>query len=455
MADNTVKSKDDELAHINEEMYKKNLELNERNKMLALLRKIDHIILGSLTKVDQIADQVTHEIIKSSKIRSIFIYFMDHKNNVLYPLSIAFSEEPPTVSDDVLHIYYNEKISLNEESHPLIESIRSKKIINEKKMSRLFSQLDSDEVDKIQRQINIKEYLIYPFFIRKESAGAIVFGLGEAEFTFEYWKDFIFRLPEVISIAINNAILYQQIEESNDKLRELDKLKDEFVSVASHELRTPITAIKNYLWLAMSKGKISDEETKNYLNIGYSSSERLLNLVEDMLTVSRIEGKRLVLQMESVNLNDLVKSVFDEFSVNATERKIKLKMDLGEKIRFTKGDKEKLREVIQNILGNAIKFTSDQGEVNIIVSEKGSFQTIEVFNTGSFIDPDDKNKLFEKFRRIETKQSDKAPVKGTGLGLYISKQLIELHNGRIDVMSEKNEGTAFIISLPKAEVNEK
>lgn len=443
-----------DITHITEEMYKKNLELNERNKMLALLRKIDQIILGSLTKVDQIADQVTKEIIEHSKIKSIFIYLLDNKSNILYPLSIAFSEEPPVVSDDVLNIYYHEKVSLTDEKHPYITAIKTRKTIQEKFMFNIFKQLKKEDVEMTQRNINLKEFLIHPFFIRKETAGVIVFGLGEQGLTFQYWKDFIFRLPEVISIAIDNAILYQRIEETNDKLRELDKLKDEFVSVASHELRSPMTAIKNYLWLAINKTKNIDKEINNYLNIAYSSTERLLMLVEDMLTVSRIEGKRLTLQIDSVNLNELIESVYNELAINAQSRQIILNINIDEKNYSVKGDKEKLREVIQNLLSNAIKFTPDKGNINITLSEKGRFNIIEIFNSDSYISQTDIPKLFEKFRRIESGLGVKTHVQGTGLGLYISKQLIELHDGKIDVVSEENRGTTFIISLPK-ESNEK
>ena len=438
----------DDNTHIAEEMYKRNLELHERNKMLALLRKIDQIILSSLNKVEQIADQVTHEIILESKIKSVFIYLANHSNGTIDPLSVAFKKEPE-VTDDILHLFYSEKIFYSDKDNPLIKSFVQKKVIYENRMSNIYTQINADIVNETQNKMQIKDFIIQPFYIRQEVAGLVVFGVGEAEITFEYWKDFIFRLPEVISIAINNAFLYQKLEESNEKLRQLDKLKDEFVSVASHELRSPMTAIKNYLWLAMNKKNIDQQETGKYLEIAYQSTDRLLKLVEDMLTISRIEGKRLALQMEKINLNELIESVYSELSVNSKNKNIDTKFGIDESIYYVNGDKIKLREVIQNILSNAIKFTPDNGKITVNMFAKGSYNIIEIFNSGTYISPEDISKLFEKFRRVNQNSDklDKEDIQGTGLGLYISKQIVELHEGRIEVKSEINQGTSFFIYL--------
>ncbi|MCL4363691.1 ATP-binding protein [Patescibacteria group bacterium] len=271
-------------------------------------------------------------------------------------------------------------------------------------------------------------------------------------------------VPEV-AVAIKNALAYDEISKfnitltqevetatadlrkANDKLRELDKLKDEFVSMASHELRTPMTAVKNYLWLALDKLSKTNPEVTEYLNIASTSTNRLLKLVEDMLTISRIEGKRLVLEKGKVNLNQLLKEVFNEVKVNGEQRKVHMELELDGKIFMTLGDKEKLREVVQNILGNAIKFTPSDGKIIIGLIDKDEEVAINIFNSGTYISPEDKKKLFEKFRRL--KESEEQQVQGTGLGLYITKQIIEMHKGRIDVESEQNKGTSFIIYLPK------
>ena len=271
-------------------------------------------------------------------------------------------------------------------------------------------------------------------------------------------------VPEV-AVAIKNALAYDEISKfnitlkqevdqatadlrkANDKLRELDKLKDEFVSMASHELRTPMTAVKNYLWLALDKLAKTNPEVSDYLNIASTSTNRLLRLVEDMLTISRIEGKRLILTQENVNMNQLLKEVFNEVKINGEQRKLKMILDLDGKNFMTFGDKEKLREVVQNILGNAIKFTPEGGEVKISLNEENNQVVAAIFNSGTYISPEDRKKLFEKFRRL--KESEEHAVQGSGLGLYITKQIIEMHKGKIGVESEQNKGTTFIIYLPE------
>ncbi|MDO8741830.1 MAG: HAMP domain-containing sensor histidine kinase, partial [Candidatus Roizmanbacteria bacterium] len=282
-------------------------------------------------------------------------------------------------------------------------------------------------------------------------AGVIIFGLGEDQISYPYWNDLIIRLPEVVSIAIDNALLYQQIEKDNEQLKELDRLKDEFVSVASHELRTPMTAIKSYLWMALNKSvKELDPQVKQEIEIAYGSTERLLKLVQDMLTISRIEGKRLQLQKDEFNFNEISQQAYDELSITAKEKKITFTFNLPEKPILIVGDKEKLREVLQNIIGNALKFTPPQGNINFSISENEKNLNIEVANSGSYIPPEELPKLFQKFNRLNIESTNKeGAAMGTGLGLYITKQIVEMHNGTIDVTSDEKEGTAFHLKIPK------
>ena len=315
-------------------------------------------------------------------------------------------------------------------------------------LSSFFPQLTKEIVDKNQQDMGIQRFLIHPFYIRKESAGVIVFGLGVEEITLQYWNDFIVRLPEVISIAIDNAILYQKIEESNEKLKQLDKMKDEFVSIASHELRTPMTAIKSYLWMAINRvSKQPDPELKNYLDTAYTSTERLLKLVENMLTVSRIEGKRLSLKIEPVNIFKIIEDVYNELNIKAKEKTIQFTYNTKINEPIINGDKDKLREVFQNLIGNALKFTPINGQISTTITNEGNQIIVQILNSGSFIAEEDIIKLFEKFKKIDKSYANIPQESGTGLGLFISKQIVELHNGRIDVTSDEDSGTTFTVTF--------
>lgn len=252
-------------------------------------------------------------------------------------------------------------------------------------------------------------------------------------------------------LRINAQELSTDLEKANTRLKELDKLKDEFVSIASHELRTPMTAIKSYLWLAINKpGQDLTEQIKKYLTIAYNSTERLIHLVQNMLTISRIEGKRLELNITKVNLNLLIKELYDELKIQAQQKQIDFAFNSVPYDVIINGDKERLSEVVQNIVGNALKFTPAKGKVTIFIRDKIDTVEVSVSDTGPDISKENQLRLFQKFGQIEKApfvKSDQAS--GTGLGLYITKQILALHNGKIWIESEPGKGVVFIFSLPK------
>jgi signal transduction histidine kinase len=452
MDDNSIKTQPQTDSHITKEMYKKNLELAERNKILTLLRKIDEIILSTVTKVDQIADQIVQCIISNSYFKTVFIYVIDEKEGVLKPLAVGLKKTSILLDDNITHIYYNGVISISQIDNPLIKATKEGKMIESIALSSFMSPpLTQETANETQKSLGIQKFIIHPFYMRNKPAGVIIFGLGEDQISYPYWNDLIVRLPEVVSIAIDNALLYQQIEKDNEQLKELDRLKDEFVSVASHELRTPMTAIKSYLWMALNKStKELDPQVKQEIEIAYGSTERLLKLVQDMLTISRIEGKRLQLQKEEFNFNEITQQAYDELKITAKEKGIVFNFNISEKPIIIIGDKEKLSEVLQNIIGNALKFTPVKGAISLSINEDEKYLTIDVVNTGSFIPQEELPKLFQKFNRLNIEATNKEGASmGTGLGLYITKQIVEMHNGTIDVTSDETEGTTFHVKIPK------
>ena len=279
-------------------------------------------------------------------------------------------------------------------------------------------------------------------------------------------EEVIFRTSIFISLLVFSVFLIQSIvrevkqrekleqltsslENANKRLLELDKLKDEFVSVASHELRTPMTAIKSYLWMALNKvPKPLDPNLQKYLDIAYASTDRLLKLVQDMLTVSRIEGKRLEIRKETIDIYPLTKQIYEELKISADEKKINFILEDPHNSFLVNVDKDRIREVIQNLIGNALKFTPAQGKITISFAKKGGMIETSVSDTGRGIAPEDVGKLFHKFERIDSAYSQNQAITGTGLGLYIAKQIVTLHNGNIWVNSKVGEGTTFVFSLP-------
>ena len=251
-----------------------------------------------------------------------------------------------------------------------------------------------------------------------------------------------------ITLALEVKKATRRLRSANKKLKVLDQMKDEFVSIASHELRTPMTAIKGYLWLVLNKDRKIPAKTKKHLDRAYESTERLISLVNDMLNVSRIEGGRIELIPKKFNLSQLVYEVKDEISSKSEEKAILISVDSPKKLPIT-ADEDKIHQVIINLVGNAIKFTPEKGKINIRLSKPNQREVqIDISDTGIGIKKQDMDKLFTKFGRLDTSLSPAQKTSGTGLGLYISKNIIELSGGKIWVDSTPGKGSTFSFTLP-------
>ncbi len=241
----------------------------------------------------------------------------------------------------------------------------------------------------------------------------------------------------------------RQLVDVNKKLKVLDKLKDEFVSVASHELRTPMTAIRSYLWMALEgKGGVLTDKQKFYIERAYTSVDRLIKLVNDMLNISRIESGRLTVDMKALALDKLVQEVIEEIMPRVNELGIHLKMDIASPPPLVIADHDKIKEVLYNLIGNSLKFTPKDGEITISFSQDGDMVHTTVKDTGAGIDPVDLPKLFQKFGLLPGSYTTNKNASGTGLGLFISRSIVELLGGKVWVTSGgRGKGSEFSFSL--------
>ncbi|OGY94101.1 MAG: hypothetical protein A2406_01410 [Candidatus Komeilibacteria bacterium RIFOXYC1_FULL_37_11] len=231
------------------------------------------------------------------------------------------------------------------------------------------------------------------------------------------------------------------------KLKEVDKMKDEFISIASHELRTPITTIKGFLSMAMEGdyGELNDIGKKGF-RIMEASVNRLGALVDDLLNVSRIEQNRLTISPKVISLPEVLESIEAEFSLRMEEKGLKFKLTQEGELPTIWADEDKFRQILVNLMGNAIKYTK-QGEIELIAKQtEPKFVTINVKDTGIGMDAKEREALFEKFYRVQTE--DTRGIVGTGLGLWITKQLVELMGGKIYVDSIKHVGSQFYFTVP-------
>jgi signal transduction histidine kinase len=243
----------------------------------------------------------------------------------------------------------------------------------------------------------------------------------------------------------------KDLARANAELKRLDNAKSEFISIASHQLRTPLTAIKGYISLILegAYGENTDK-TDDALNKIFLANERLIQLVEDMLNLTRIESGRLEYRLEDdVHVEDILNELKDMFILRAQDKKLELEIQMPDgQLPAIKADKSKLREVISNLMDNAIKYTKE-GFVHVIAQKDGNIVRIIIKDSGMGISEESLKTLFAKFSRGT--DSTKVYTDGSGLGLYVGKNLIESQGGHIYAKSDGvDKGSEFIIEMPIA-----
>lgn len=243
----------------------------------------------------------------------------------------------------------------------------------------------------------------------------------------------------------------QEVYKMNSKLHDLDKLKDDFVSIASHELRTPMTAVRSYVWMALNRSDMPlTDKLKRYLQRTLVSTERLINLVNDMLNVSRIESGRIEILPQAFDLQNLMGEVIVEIDAKAKEKNLQI-VSAGAALPKVFADPNKVHQILLNLLGNSLKFTPEHGSINISYASDGNFVEISIKDSGVGISESDLQRLFKKFSRLDNSYIAASSTGGTGLGLFICKSLVELMKGKIWASSEgENKGAKFIFTLPAA-----
>ncbi|MFW5888293.1 MAG: ATP-binding protein [Patescibacteria group bacterium] len=246
----------------------------------------------------------------------------------------------------------------------------------------------------------------------------------------------------------------EKLKSAYKKLQRIDESKTEFISIASHQLRTPLSAIKGYLSMVLEGdfGPVPANQKKALKKV-YQSGDRLIQLVENLLNVSRISQGKMVYNFEKTDLREVVDKIVDELSQAAKKKKIKVDYKKPKKLALVNIDWEKMSEVITNLVDNAIKYT-EKGKI-VIKLQNAYINTDDpkvrfcITDTGMGVSGDDIKNLFKKFSRAP--ETSVINTEGTGLGLYVAKKIIEGHNGKIWVESKgKGKGAKFIFELPVA-----
>lgn len=260
---------------------------------------------------------------------------------------------------------------------------------------------------------------------------------------------------EVISAPIFNdhqtfkgtlLVLYDVTEFKNVEL-----MRKDFVANVSHELKTPITSIKGFSETLLEGAMHNEESLQKFLTIIYDESERLRLLIDDLLTLSRLEQEELDLSFSNVNMDHLLNEVVSLIQFHADQNRIVFEKKIEKSLTIT-GDYKKIKQVFINLLTNAVNYTGENGKVLLEVMAAGDYVKINVTDTGIGIEPQHITRIFERFYRIDRDRSRKTG--GTGLGLAITRHIVESHEGKIEVESELHKGSTFTVYLP-IEIKEK
>ncbi len=229
-----------------------------------------------------------------------------------------------------------------------------------------------------------------------------------------------------------------------EELKKSERLRNEFMNIAAHELKSPVTPIKGYLDLIRSDDGANDR-IKNWANIALRNSERLLLLVNDILDVSRLETDTMTFNMVRTSTDELLRNTIEDWTPAIREKQLELKVNVPLHLQDILADKHRLSQVLKNLFNNAIKFT-DQGHIAITACQHDDNLTISIEDTGIGIPKNEAKKIFEKFHQADT--ADNRQYEGTGLGLFISKEILRKHRGNITVESKTGKGSTFTITLP-------
>lgn len=316
----------------------------------------------------------------------------------------------------------------------------------------------------LAQQVRVTSFVCAPLKSKQRILGFVGADKGAQRCTQED-LDLLTTIASNIGVAIDNALAYQQLEQltqtleqrvqertqelqtANERLQELDRLKSAFVSIVSHELRTPMTSIKGYVenMLDGLTGALTERQSY-YLNRVKYNAERLTRMLSELLDLSRIEAGQVELHLVSVSIPELVMDVVEGFQASAREKSLTIRQEHPAVLPMIQGDRDKLHQVLNNLIQNAIKFTPPRGEIRVESQMRDDgFVQICVADTGCGIPPHELDRVFDRFFRGESAPSE---ARGAGLGLTITKNLVELHGGKIWVDSTPGQGSRFIFTLP-------
>jgi len=414
-----------DIEHITAEMYRRNVELSEINKTLTLLHDIDDSLLLDSSTLSELCHDILGHIQLKTGYEFLGLYIHHASKDIEELSQLAEHSDRPHV----------------------IKAVRDNA-----------SEWDGSGSGTISLATDGTYKKLYLYEVRTRGEFAIILAIGfqvvDAQLS-EHDNILMTRLRDSVGLVIESKILSDenkhvlgQLKTTNNKLKALDEAKDEFISMASHQLRTPLTSIKGYLSMVLEGdvGEVPDQQ-KEMLSTAYTSAQRMVYLIADLLNVSRLQTGKFVIEPVDCYLPDVVSEELKQLKEAIAAKKITITYHKPDSFPVVKLDDTKIRQVIMNFSDNALYYTPAGGRVKVELVDKPKSIEFTVTDNGIGVPKAEQHKLFAKFYRAGNAR--KARPDGTGLGLFMAKKVIIASGGAIIFKSHEGKGSTFGFTFPK------
>lgn len=452
--------------------------LERRHVQLTALNNIGSTIRRAL-QTQNVIEQVLRAVTKGLRFEVCLLGLVDH-NREKMKFYVADENFYARKMQEILGIRFADlTLPLFANTNAIMSAIDRKRVVIRNSFTELTTdftpELNAHKCLLVQSHLGFKKYVITPLIAEQKGIGVII-GISTHDYIEDTIIDTLDNFANQAALAIESAQLFEALEERNKELMRANQVKSDFLAIMSHELRTPLIAVIGYSEILLDKlmGELNSDQSNSVKEV-LRNAKNLLELINSVLDLAKIESGKMELSLESLDLSDIVKDVQQTLAPLLNKKNLKFMLHvLYQPLPHFLGDAVKIRQILINLIGNAIKFTENGGSIEVdinyflraheiiktdFVSEPYSPHhvsqpafTIRVRDTGIGIRPENLQKIFDVFSQVDATYT--RTHEGTGLGLALTKQLVLLHSGAITVASEFGKGSEFKILLPQGEIPE-
>lgn len=444
--------------------------LEARNRELAALNRVSQTIRSAIS-LDRVVNEVLANLNSAFGYRAGFILLVDEEKE-----KVRMVARPGRRTDqvtDLLHFNVNDLyLPLTDTDNPVYQAMKKHRTVLRQELSQVVMgavpRISPRRAREIQEGLGVRKILAVPLIAERRLIGALV-GMSAKGWLSEDEIAACEHYADQAALALDNAALIKTLRDKNIELERVSQVKSEFLATMSHELRTPLTAIIGFSELLLEEvlGELTDDQKESLLEVLHNA-ENLLQLINSLLDLAKIEAGKMDLSIVPVNLSELIQRVQRTVQALIHKKGHHLTLEIPPDLPMLYADERKIQQVLLNLASNAIKFTKEGGAIAIraryypevagvkywrdidpAVFKGGAFE-LEVADTGIGIEAKDLDVIFESFRQVDS--SFTRNYQGTGLGLALTQQFVEMHRGQIMAESRYGEGSTFRILLPQGEL---